>query len=108
MGHTWVTNMLHSLDEDGEFSVPPGPARRLAEYMGSIVEAVTSRPPDEEDWVIAIQCRRRPGHVRCIAPIVAGYAEKDPTTIVWVCPACKDEGYISGWQETLWDKRKFL
>ena len=23
MGNTWVTNMLHSLDEDGEVTVPP-------------------------------------------------------------------------------------
>mgnify|MGYP007062789625 CR=1 FL=1 len=57
MGNTWVTNILHSLDEDGEFAAPPGPARRLAEYMGSIVKAVTSRPPDQKDWVTAVQRR---------------------------------------------------
>ncbi len=61
---------------------------------------------DDDDWVTAVQCRRRPGHVHCVAPIIAGYAEDDPTTIVWECPACGDEGYISGWQETLWDKRQ--
>ncbi len=107
MGDTWITNMLHSLDDDGELAAQAGPARRLAEYMGSIVEAVTSRQPEDDDWVTAIQCRRRPGHKRCIGPIIAGYAEDDPTTIVWGCPVCKDEGYISGWQETLWDKRRF-
>jgi len=37
----------------------------------------------------------------------AVYAEDEPTPIVWGCPVCKDEGYISGWQETLWDKRLF-
>jgi len=105
VGNTWVTNMLHYLDEDGAFTLGPGPARRLAEYQGSIVEAVTSRPADE-DWMTTIQCRRRPGHVRCIAPIIAGYAQDNPTAIVWGCPLCGDEGYISGWQETLWDKRK--
>ncbi|MEI6150825.1 MAG: hypothetical protein WCS01_17155 [bacterium] len=108
MGNTWVTNVLHYLDEDGQFAVKSGPARRMAEYTGSIIEAVTSRPAGDDDWVTAIQCRRRPGRVRCLAPIIAGYWEEDPTTIVWGCPACKDEGYISGWQETLWDRRKFL
>jgi len=47
------------------------------------------------------------GRVRCVAPIVAGYAEDHPHTIVWQCPACGDNGYISGWQETQRDKRKF-
>ena len=107
MGNTWVTNMLHSLDKNGDFAREAGPGRRIAAYMGSIVEAVTSRPPDEDDWVTGIQCRRRPGHVRCSAPIIAGFADNDPTTITWQCPACGDEGYISGWQETLWDKRRF-
>jgi len=29
MGNTWVTNALHYLDEDGEFAVRTGPARRM-------------------------------------------------------------------------------
>ncbi len=106
MGNTWVTNMLHSLDDDGELAAPPGPARRLAEYMGSIVEAVTSRSPDDTNlWTIVI-CRRRPGHKPCRTNIVADYADGDPITIIWECPACHDNGYITGWQETLWDKRR--
>ena len=107
MGNTWVTNMLHSLDDNGVLIRKPGPALSLAEYFGSIMEAVTARPKEEEDWVTAIQCRRRPGRLRCVAPIVAGYAEDHPHTIVWQCPACGDNGYISGWQETQRDKRKF-
>jgi hypothetical protein len=39
--------------------------------------------------------------------IVAGHSENDPQTIVWECRGCGDNGSISGWQETLWDKRKF-
>jgi len=100
--------MLHSLDDNGVLIRKPGPARILAEYFGSIVEAVTARSRDEADWVTAIQCRRRPGRVRCESPIVAGYAEDDPNTIDWQCPACGDNGHISGWQETQWDKRASL
>lgn len=104
MGNTWVSNVLHYLGDDGEPAVRTGPARRIAEHVCAIVEAVTSRPADA-DWMTDVRCRRRPGRKPCLGPIIAGYAENDPTTIVWGCPVCKDEGYISGWQETRWDKR---
>lgn len=107
MGNTWVTNMLHSLDEDGKLARQPDPARRLAEHFGAIVEEVTARPRDEQDWTIPVPCRRRPRHKPCLGIIAAGYSEDDPNIIVWQCGACGDNGYISGWQETLWDKRKF-
>lgn len=105
MGNTWVTNILHYLDEEGAFAVKSGPARRIAERTCAIVEAVTSRPADA-DRVTAVRCRRRPGRKPCIGAIIAGYAEGDATTIVWGCPICGDEGHINGWQETQWDKRK--
>jgi hypothetical protein len=90
----------------GEFGVKSGPARRIAEYFCSIVEAVTSRPVGTEDCVTSVQCRRMPGHRRCWGRILAEYREADRTTIVWLCPVCDDNGAIGGWQETLWDKRK--
>ena len=105
MGNTWVTNILHYLDEDGEFAMKSGPARRVAEHMCAIVESVTSRPR-EAGWLTDVLCRRRPGRKPCVGIIMAGYAEDDPTAIVWGCPVCKDEGHISGWQETCWDRRK--
>ena len=106
MGNTWVSNMLHSLDEDGNFARQPGPGRCLAEYFGSIVVEVTSRSRDEQDWTIPIPCRRRPGRKPCLGMIAAGFSKDDPNTIVWECSACGDNGYISGWQETQWDKRR--
>jgi len=39
MGNTWITNVLHALDDDSHFAMPPGPARALAMNMGSIIEA---------------------------------------------------------------------
>ena len=107
MGNTWVINMLHSLDEDGNLARQSSPARRMAEYFGSIVESVTARPASEQDWVIPVPCRRRPHRKLCLGMIAAGYSKDDSTTIVWQCSACDDNGYISGWQETQWDKRRF-
>ena len=105
MGDTWISNVLHSLNEDGDLVSPPGPARRMAEYIGSIVQAVTEQDRHELEDETAIRCRRRPGHKRCEGRIVAFLDEADPMTIQWFCPICNDNGAIRGWQETLWDKR---
>lgn len=105
MGNTWVSNVLHYLDADGEFAARSGPARRIAEHVCAIVEAVTSRKVGHDGRATAVRCRRRPGHVRCSTPILANYAENDPASIEWCCPACGDNGFVRGWQETKWDKR---
>jgi hypothetical protein len=39
MGNTWITNLRHFLAENGDFSDFPGPARKLAEHLCSIVKA---------------------------------------------------------------------
>jgi hypothetical protein len=50
-----------------------------------------------------VRCRRRPGHRRCTG-VVMSYPNNDENdTIYWYCPACGDNGFISGWQNTLWD-----
>jgi len=107
MGDTWVIDIRHYLDENDELIQEPGPAYRLAEHQCAIIAAVTARPRDEMDWETDVRCRRRPRNKRCKGNIVAGFQETDPTTIVWLCPFCDDNGYIRGWQETQWDKRKF-
>ena len=98
IGNTWVADIRHFLDENDDLIREPGPARRLAEHLCAIVEAVTSRARDQLDWVTEVRCRRRPRHKRCEGNIVAGFDEADPATIVWVCPVCEDNGYIRGWQ----------
>ena len=29
----------------------------------------------------------------------------DSDAIVWICPECRDQGWIGGWRGTLWDRR---
>jgi len=107
MGDTWVTDIRHYLDDDGNLAEEIGRARRLAGHQCAIIEAVTARPRDQVDWETSVRCRRRPRRKRCEGNIVAGFDEADPSTIVWLCPFCADNGYIRGWQETQWDKRTF-
>ena len=104
MGNTWVIDVRHYLDDNGQFAVKSGPARKLAEYVGEIIECVTSRP-SAGSGIIPVSCRRRPGRKACLGIVMAGYSESDRQTIVWQCQGCTDQGLISGWQETQWDRR---
>ena len=104
---TWVTDILHFLDEDG-YPPPelPREAYNLIMYFGSIVEDVTSI--DEDGWCDrpGIKCRRRTGRKPCKGRIVAMTLEDDATTINWSCPACRDHGFLYNWQGSIWDRQK--
>ncbi len=106
MGDTWITNMHHFLDTDGLLPDDlPGPAFRLANYLGSIVQAVSSREGHKNPRS-GIRCRRRPGRKPCPGEILALIDAENNFAITWHCMACDDNGIISGWQGTIWDKTK--
>ena len=105
MGNTWITDIRHFLDENGSLIQQPRAARLLAAYIGSIISAITRRSVYQEDQNTDIACRRRPGRNPCAGKIIAGFDAQDPSTIVWCCPVCEDNGSIRGWQETQFDKR---
>jgi hypothetical protein len=100
MNRTYVTDLMHYLDDTGE--VPQGiptEARQLASFLGLIVDAVTSRFAETESGIqTAIRCRAR----GCQGMIIAALADyKEP--VHWHCPKCGDRGTISNWQKTKWD-----
>jgi len=99
MADTWITDLTHFL-EDGRLPPQlPGPARRLAEHLGTIVAAVTGVEPDDP---LGVRCRRRPGRRPCPGEI-EGYIEPESNAIRWMCLFCGDNGMISNWENTLWD-----
>jgi hypothetical protein len=98
-----IANLQHFLDSQG--AIPehiPGPAHRLARFLGAIVGWVTSQPVGQAART-NVPCRRRPGRRRC-AGFIAAWIEPDGT-IRWICPHCRDNGTIRGWEGTLWDRR---
>jgi len=103
MGNTWITNLRHFLDENGDFGDFPGPARKLAEHLCSIVKAATSYSL-EISLPTGIRCRRRPKHKPCQGEINA-FLNNDNNTIEWYCPQCGDNGFITDWENTKWDMR---
>ena len=101
MGDTWITDVRHFLDEEGEIAPPKGPARKFAEYITAIV-ALTSHPaivPPEE---YLVRCRRRPGRKPCTGMIDVDL-DWETDDIVWHCPICQDMGRISNWRGSKWD-----
>jgi len=107
MVNTWYTNIEHFLDQDGLPAIDiPRRAELLLDYLGSIIEAVTSRNNKNGIETTDVQCRRRPQHRRCVGRIIAALHEDDPGTIRWMCPVCPDKGFISGWQGSIWDETK--
>ena len=93
-------NMRHYLGEDLSLIDMPVPAATLRDFLASVVKTVTSKELHNTDHSIDLLCRKR-----CDTNIAAYYDPLDSSIIEWFCCECKDLGRISGWEETLWDRR---
>jgi hypothetical protein len=102
---TWVTDLSHFIDTTtGDLPRDiRGPARRLAEQMVAIVAAATASSNRGEARP-SIRCRRRPGRRACHG--VISYRLWPDERITWECGACGDNGVISNWQASMWDRRE--
>jgi hypothetical protein len=96
-----VTDLRHFLDIADD---APGPARKLAEYLGCVVRSSTAADAGTPS-VSALKCRRRPRNRPCQGHVVVARAEP-PAPIEWRCSACSDEGIISGWEGSMFDLRE--
>ena len=103
MGNIWITDMTDLPDlRDPDVDIPNA-ARRLTEYIGSIIEAATAQPPMEVQDT-KLRCRRRPRRKPCPGHIFLFFDDKRGE-IEWECNYCADRGVISGFEGTYWDKR---
>ena len=105
---TWVTDLSHFIDaQTGRLPTNvPGAARRLMEHQTRIVAAATAAAHGHDpapDFRGPIRCRRRPGRRAC--PGVIEHQVWADERITWQCPSCGDNGIISNWQSTAWDRR---
>jgi len=82
----------------------PGPARRLAEQLGSIVRAATAGDAGTA-WGSALPCRRRPGNRSCPGRMIV--LRPEPLAAIhWQCSICDDKGVISNWVGSTHDLRR--
>ena len=98
MGDTWITNLQHFLDGRGALAQHSPSATKLAAFFAEIVSQAT-----DYDEPTTLQCRRWPKHRRCKG-ILTIFFDADTDNIIWFCPLCNDNGVISGWQDTFWDR----
>jgi hypothetical protein len=98
---TYMTDLTHILTKEGAIAPMSGAARRLAEFLGSVVVDATSLEFVHEQGK-SVKCRRRPGRKPCSGKIETDL-EPETDAIVWWCPACGENGTISNWKGTLWD-----
>jgi len=101
MADTWITDITHFLDEDGEMIKKPLEVRRMGIYFASIIVMASYIEPEHPE-VYQVSCRRRPNRKPCLGEIV-GYVSPESDEIVWKCLKCGDRGVISNWQGTIWD-----
>ena len=102
MSDTWITDIRHFLNEKGVFPDElPKPALNIANYIAAIIVDATN---DDDTGTTAVRCRRRPGRKRCSGYIVSSIQEDN--RIRWFCPSCDDNGYISGWEKTIWNLKQ--
>jgi hypothetical protein len=96
----FVSDLRHFLEIPDD---APGPARKMAQHLGSVVRAATAGDAGTP-WITAIACRRRPRNRPCTGHIAVFRADL-PAPIEWQCSVCGEEGVISGWDESPFDIR---
>lgn len=101
-----VTNIRHFIDENGEVPALTPEAHALLNFLAAIIEAATldyGRPLTFADT----KCRAVLDGKPCPGEIeVWVYPENN--LIGWECLECGDEGVISEWEGTPWDKRNYV
>ena len=100
MNKTYVTDMTHYLDKNGELAKMPEPARKLASFLVLLIDATTQSFPALE-YDTHIRCRTN----ACRGSIRTTLISRDGE-ISWHCPECEHNGVIRNWQETKWDQKR--
>jgi hypothetical protein len=96
---TYRTELQHVLDASGNLVPLPQAAERLGRQLCGIVAWVTRLQCSEFDSTNVI-CQNK----RC-SGVIEALLQAQEATIQWQCPECGDNGAITGWQQTVWDRR---
>ena len=93
----WIVDLRHMLLPNGTLGPLPPRALTLAQYWTEIVSQATNY-----DAPTTLRCRRRHGRRRC-GELLTIFFDVDSEDVLWFCPHCRDQGRISGWQNSFWD-----
>ena len=98
-----ITNIRHFLDEDDEVPDLTPEAHELLDFLAGIVEAATIAYGLPVTFA-EVQCRSVIDDERCDGDIEV-WVDTDDNRIGWECLDCGEEGVISNWESTAWDRR---
>ena len=92
----YVIDARH-LNDQGVIAVQKGPARKMAEFVTTVVAHASDLDRLEQTpGPACFKCRKRDDR-----RVEAGMVNDE--IIVWHCLACGTHGRISGWQGSFWD-----
>jgi len=97
----YTIDLRHYLDEKGIVPPLPAPAMAIALFCGSVVSWVSGWPGTDGE-LTNVQCRHARSRPPCHGEVHARLAPDG--RIEWRCQACGEEGTISGWRGTRWDR----
>jgi hypothetical protein len=97
VGNYWSVCLRDYLEPNGTLAPLTGRGLRLAQYWTEIVAQASNY-----DEPTTLRCRRRPGKRPC-GELLTLFFDVDNFDVLWFCPACEDNGRISGWEGTFWD-----
>ena len=93
----YVIDARHYLNDKGDIAVERRPARKMADFVTSVIAPASDRDrPEEVSGPTCFKCRKRDDRRVQTAIACDG-------VVVWDCPACGTQGRISNWQGTFWD-----
>ena len=99
---TFYSDVRHFQDDEGEITGSTRPGAVIASFLRSVVGWVAMRHaliPERTN----VTCRKVAGRLRCRGEIHA-YLDPKAGVILYECPYCGDNGVISGWEETTWNR----
>jgi hypothetical protein len=92
----YVIGTRHYLNDKGDIAPKRGPARKMADFVTSVIAQASDFDRPERPGPACFRCRKRDDR-RANAGIA------DDGAVVWACPTCGAHGHISNWEGTLWD-----
>lgn len=100
-----ITNIKHFMDGDKKAADLPPEAQELLNFLTAIIEAATIGY-DQPITLSTAGCRKSINDKTCFGDIEV-WVDFDSHHIGWECVECGDEGVITDWEGTPWDKRNY-
>ncbi len=102
---TMITDIQYFIDKNAKVQDLPLETKELLIFLAAIIEAATTEY-ERPVTLSSVNCQKIIMEETCYGEIEV-WVYADNNKIGWSCLECGDEGIISNWEETPWDKRNY-